>query len=255
MERSVATVRGHEMVAALRENIQRMIVGKDDAINLAIIALLSKGHVLVEDVPGIGKTTLAKALAQSLGCSFSRIQFTPDLMPTDITGSTIYNPAGGEFQFNATLKKTGRTARKTQWLWLAEVAGSGVGPRVLGTTQFGAFTIPPDLTRRYPATLGIRLVGVDGLLLTDDIDMQALDGTIPERSVRALEAGCDLVLNCWAKLDDMAGIVEACGAISSESAARLDRALASVELPESPADPDALVAIRDTLFAAADVAL
>ena len=71
--------------------------------------------------------------------------------------------AGGEFQFNATLKKTGRTARKTQWLWLAEVAGSGVGPRVLGTTQFGAFTIPPDLTRRYPATLGIRLVGVDGL--------------------------------------------------------------------------------------------
>ena len=71
--------------------------------------------------------------------------------------------AGKEFQFNATSKKTGRTARKTQWLWLAEVAGSGVGPRVLGTTQYGAFSIPPDLTRRYPATLGIRLVGVDGL--------------------------------------------------------------------------------------------
>ena len=71
--------------------------------------------------------------------------------------------AGKEFEFNATLKKTGRTARKTQWLWLAEVAGSGVGPRVLGTTQYGAFSIPPDLTRRYPATLGIRLVGVDGL--------------------------------------------------------------------------------------------
>ncbi|MBH1944769.1 beta-N-acetylhexosaminidase [Erythrobacter sp. YJ-T3-07] len=98
-------------------------------------------------------------------------------------------------------------------------------------------------------------IGFDGLLLTDDIDMQALDGTIPERSVRALEAGCDLVLNCWAKLDDMAGIVEACGTISSESAARLDRALASVEVPESPADPDALVAIRDALFAAADVKL
>ena len=71
--------------------------------------------------------------------------------------------AGREFQFNATLKKAGRTARKTQWLWLAEVAGSGVGPRVLGTTQFGGFTIPADLARRYPATLGLRLVGVDGL--------------------------------------------------------------------------------------------
>ena len=71
--------------------------------------------------------------------------------------------AGREFQFNATLKKTGRTARKTQWLWLAEVAGSGAGPRVLGTAQFGAFKIPTDLARRYPATLGIRLVGVDGL--------------------------------------------------------------------------------------------
>ena len=89
MKQSVATVQVHEMVAALRESIQRVIVGKDDAINLAIIALLSKGHVLVEDVPGIGKTTLAKALAQSLGCSFSRIQFTPDLMPADITGTEM----------------------------------------------------------------------------------------------------------------------------------------------------------------------
>ena len=134
------------------------------------------------------------------------------------------------------------------------------GRATIGMTAHIVFT---DWDDQRPATQSPWVVeniirqriGFDGLLLTDDIDMQALDGTIPERSVRALEAGCDLVLNCWAKLDDMAGIVEACGAISSESAARLDRALASVELPESPADPDALVAIRDTLFAAADVAL
>ena len=85
--------------------------------------------------------------------------------------------------------------------------------------------------------------------------MQALDGTIPERSVRALEAGCDLVLNCWAKLDDMTGIAENCGPIREESAARLERALASVEIPTEPADIDALVAMRDALFTAAGLSL
>jgi len=99
MEQSLATGQVQEMVAALRENIQRSIVGKDDAINLAIIALLSKGHLLVEDVPGIGKTTLSKALAQSLGCSFSRIQFTPDLMPTDVLGVNFFNQKSGDFEF------------------------------------------------------------------------------------------------------------------------------------------------------------
>ena len=98
-------------------------------------------------------------------------------------------------------------------------------------------------------------IGFDGLLMTDDIDMQALDGTIPERSVRALEAGCDLVLNCWAKLDDMTGIAENCGPIREESAARLERALASVEIPTEPADIDALVAMRDALFTAAGLSL
>lgn len=99
MEQSIAKGRAQEMVASLRENIQRLIVGKDDAINLAIIALLSKGHVLIEDVPGIGKTTLSKALAQSLGCSFSRIQFTPDVMPTDVLGFNFFNQKSGDFEF------------------------------------------------------------------------------------------------------------------------------------------------------------
>ena len=83
----------------IRSNVGRVIVGKDDAVNLLIVALLCEGHVLLEDVPGIGKTTLAKALARSLGCSFQRIQFTPDLLPSDITGVNIYNQKTGEFEF------------------------------------------------------------------------------------------------------------------------------------------------------------
>ncbi len=87
------------MAARLRENVRRVIVGKDAVIDLAIIALLCRGHILVEDVPGIGKTTLSKALAQSLGCTFKRIQFTPDLMPSDVLGVNFYNQKSGDFQF------------------------------------------------------------------------------------------------------------------------------------------------------------
>ncbi|MBI3953126.1 MAG: MoxR family ATPase [Chloroflexi bacterium] len=83
----------------LRESVERVIVGKREAVDLALVALLCAGHVLVEDVPGIGKTTLVKALARSLGCSFRRIQFTPDLMPADITGINYYNQKSGEFEF------------------------------------------------------------------------------------------------------------------------------------------------------------
>ena len=88
-----------QIAERIRNNVQRVIVGKDEAINLAIIALLCRGHILVEDAPGIGKTTLAKALAQSLQCTFRRIQFTPDLMPTDVLGVNFYNQRTGDFQF------------------------------------------------------------------------------------------------------------------------------------------------------------
>ncbi len=74
------------VAGSLRESVERVIVGKRDVIDLLLIALLSEGHVLLEDVPGIGKTTLAKSLARSLGCSFHRIQCTPDLLPSDVLG-------------------------------------------------------------------------------------------------------------------------------------------------------------------------
>ncbi len=87
------------MIISLQQTIGKAIVGKEEAIEYALIALLCKGHVLIEDVPGVGKTTLASALAKSLDCSFRRIQFTPDLMPSDITGYTLANFQTGEMEF------------------------------------------------------------------------------------------------------------------------------------------------------------
>jgi len=85
-----------EKVAA---NVERVIVGKHNEVRIALVALLCQGHLLIEDVPGTGKTVLAKAIAKSLGCSFRRIQFTPDLLPTDVTGLSIYNQKTQEFEF------------------------------------------------------------------------------------------------------------------------------------------------------------
>lgn len=83
----------------LQANVERVIVGKPEVVRLALVALLCEGHILLEDVPGLGKTTLAKTIARSLNCSFRRIQCTPDLMPSDITGINYYNQKAGEFMF------------------------------------------------------------------------------------------------------------------------------------------------------------
>ncbi|HPH96571.1 MAG TPA: MoxR family ATPase [Anaerolineaceae bacterium] len=85
----------------IRENIQKVIVGKDEVINLVLTAVLCEGHVLMDDVPGMGKTTLARALAASMGLSFRRIQFTPDLLPSDVTGLSWFNQKTQEFEFRS----------------------------------------------------------------------------------------------------------------------------------------------------------
>ena len=87
------------VIGALLDNISKVIIGKEEAVEYALIALLCNGHVLIEDVPGVGKTTLASALAKSLACSFRRIQFTPDLMPSDVTGFTLVNFQTGEMEY------------------------------------------------------------------------------------------------------------------------------------------------------------
>ncbi len=86
-------------LARLQQSIERVIKGKSDVVRQALMALLARGHLLIEDVPGVGKTTLAHLLAKSISCSFQRVQFTSDLLPSDILGVTIYRPESGEFEF------------------------------------------------------------------------------------------------------------------------------------------------------------
>ena len=85
----------------IADNVANVIIGKGDAIEQALAALIAEGHILVEDVPGVGKTMLARSIAVSIGGAFSRIQFTPDLLPSDVTGISVYNQASGEFSFRA----------------------------------------------------------------------------------------------------------------------------------------------------------
>src|SRR4051794_7265351 len=88
-----------DILEAVLGNVERVIVGKREEVELALVALICQGHLLIEDVPGVGKTVLAKSLARSIGCNFKRIQFTPDLLPSDVTGVSIYNQKSGEFEF------------------------------------------------------------------------------------------------------------------------------------------------------------
>jgi MoxR-like ATPase len=87
-------------LARLKANLEKVLLGKTEVIRLALSALLADGHILIEDVPGVGKTLLAKAMARSLGCSFHRIQFTPDLLPSDLIGTSVYHQPTGEFRFH-----------------------------------------------------------------------------------------------------------------------------------------------------------
>ena len=88
-----------EFSTTIRNNVAKVLIGKEDVVELLLVALLTEGHVLMEDVPGIGKTTMAKALARSLDCAFARIQFTPDLLPSDVTGMNFYNQKSQAFEF------------------------------------------------------------------------------------------------------------------------------------------------------------
>ncbi len=90
---------GGQLIKEIIDNIEKAIVGKRDIIEKVVLCLISDGHILIEDVPGVGKTSIVAALSRSLDCDFSRIQFTADIMPSDITGFSVYNPKSGDFTF------------------------------------------------------------------------------------------------------------------------------------------------------------
>src|SRR3989304_6334161 len=88
-----------QVAERLVRNVEQVIVGKPEAVELAVIALIARGHLLIEDAPGVGKTMLARSLAKSVDCTFKRIQFTPDMLPGDITGVSVYNQKTNDFEF------------------------------------------------------------------------------------------------------------------------------------------------------------
>ncbi|MBO2515691.1 MAG: hypothetical protein CW338_00245 [Clostridiales bacterium] len=151
------------LINALQQNIRRVIVGKDEAIELMLIALLCRGHVLIEDVPGVGKTTLASALAKSLQCSFKRIQFTPDVTPSDVTGFTMVNMQTGEMEFKPgavmsqiiLADEINRTSPKTQSSLLevmeeGQVTVDGVTRKLPSPFMVMATQNPVDFVGTYP---------------------------------------------------------------------------------------------------------
>jgi MoxR-like ATPase len=167
-----------EKIERLCRTIGRVIYGKDEVIRLVVVCLLAKGHVLIEDVPGIGKTTLANTLARSINCSFQRIQFTSDLLPTDILGVSIYNSQTGRFDFqrgpifaNVVLAdEVNRASPKTQSALLEAMNDRQVSydsntyplpqPFIVIATQnpvehYGTFPLPESQLDRFMMKIGI----------------------------------------------------------------------------------------------------
>jgi len=177
-EVAVAIVETSEKIDRLCGNIGRVICGKDEVIRLVVMCLLAKGHVLIEDVPGIGKTTLANTLARSINCAFHRIQFTSDLLPTDILGVSIYNSQDRQFEFqrgpifaNVVLAdEVNRASPKTQSALLEAMNDRQVSydskthplpePFIVMATQnpvehYGTFPLPESQLDRFMMKIGI----------------------------------------------------------------------------------------------------
>src|SRR5918998_923637 len=163
------------------DNVERVVVGKRHEVLLVLVALLCRGHVLIEDVPGVGKTVLAKAVARSLGCTFKRIQFTPDLLPSDVTGVNVFNQQTSRFEFRpgpvvaqmVLADEINRATPKTQAALLeameeAQVTVDGASPRgslalynasrAWAALQGRGYVTPDDVKALAEPTLAHRVI-------------------------------------------------------------------------------------------------
>jgi MoxR-like ATPase len=200
-----------ERISLLQGEIERVIRGKPEAVRLAIVTLLAGGHLLVEDVPGVGKTTLAHALARALDCSFQRIQFTSDLLPSDVTGISVYDQNTSMFEWKAgpifanviLADEINRTTPKTQSALLEAMAERHVTvegvthplpqPFIVMATQnpiehHGTYPLPESQLDRFMLRLRIGYPGVDDekQMLRDREHAEPLDDTQPVMSAEEI---------------------------------------------------------------------
>ncbi|MCM1039056.1 MAG: MoxR family ATPase [Ruminococcus sp.] len=192
----------HETITKLKDNINAFFIGKEDVVENLLVCLLTGGHVLLEDVPGVGKTTLAALLARSIACSFGRIQFTPDTLPGDISGVSIYNMKTGEFEYREGVvmnqillaDEINRTAPKTQAALLEAMAEGQVTvdgavhtlpqPFMVIATQnpvefLGTYPLPEAQMDRFMMRLSI---GYPAREQEIELARQVLEGKTPEKA-------------------------------------------------------------------------
>ena len=203
----------HPLVEKLIANIEQAVIGKPEAVRLTVLALLAEGHLLIEDVPGVGKTSLAKALARSLNCKFTRLQFTPDMLPSDILGSSVFLPNVGEFEFRpgpifshiVLADEINRTTPRTQSALLEAMSESQVSiegkTRVLERPFFvlatqnpfefeGTFPLPENQLDRFMLCIDIGYPdpSVEKEILTTHRRGQPVDKLQPVLEVSQLES-------------------------------------------------------------------
>lgn len=216
----------NDLIRKITQNVEKVIIGKTDVVQMSLVAMLCNGHVLLEDVPGVGKTMLVRALAKSLGCSFKRIQFTPDLLPTDVTGVSIYNQKTMEFEFrpgpimgNVILAdEINRTSPKTQAALLETMEeGSITVDGVVHTLPKPFFIMATQNPIEYEGTFPLPEAQLDRFLLKLNLGYPKLEDEI------------DILTNLASKhpIEDISEV------ISSEQLLHLQQEVKLVHVDES----------------------
>ena len=234
MQSSSAPAQTRPLVYALQQNIRRVIVGKDEAIELMLIDLICRGHVLIEDVPGVGKTTMAAALARSLQCSFKRIQFTPDVTPSDVTGFTMVNLQTGEMEFKPgavmsqiiLADEINRTSPKTQSSLLevmeeGQVTVDGVTHALPRPFMVMATQNPVDFVGTYPlpeAQMDRFFLRISMGYPTVEEEMDVLErysGQVTPMQTLAPVCGADEIISMQEQLGTVYASREACNYVAN----------------------------------------